>query len=137
MTKKITILVVAILIVGLLVTFGLSRRDNSRGLGSVTQANEYNATSTNSHDGVALPTLTVIKAGGGALGSVVITGAAAGVINIYDATSTMTNTDWATATLATIPASTAAGTYTYDIVFHKGLMYELVGVAPTSTITWR
>lgn len=105
--------------------------------GGVTVGNEYEATSTRNSVGTELPTLTVLKTGSGSLGSVVITGAASGIMNFFDATSTDTNTEWATTSLVTFPASTAAGTYVFDINFKKGLLYEIIGTAPTSTPTWR
>lgn len=115
----------------------LELAENGRATGSVTQGNEYFASTTKNYMGTSMPNLSVLKVGSGSLGSVVITGAAAGVINIYDATSTVTNTEWATTTLATFPASTAAGTYTFDATFKKGLLVEILTATPTSTITWR
>lgn len=111
--------------------------EDSQSLGSVSISESYIATTTNDYDGTALANLSVLKKSPGQLGSVTITGAAAGVINLYDATSTVTNTEWATTTLVTIPASAAAGTYTLDASFTKGLLYELIGTAPTSTITFK
>jgi len=103
-------------------------------LGSVALGGDYHSTSTEAGfvDG------TVVQSGPGTLGSVVITGSTTGTLVLYDATSTVTNTSWATTTLATFPASTAAGTYTFDIMFQKGLMVVApsAGLA-TSTITWR
>jgi len=114
----------------------MSNKGNS--FGSVSVTSEYQATSTrNGFDGTALPTDRVLVTGPGTLGSVVILGAATGVINLYDATSSAQHTDYATTTIVAIPASLAAGTYTFDLVFKRGLMYEVVGTAPTSTITFR
>ena len=109
----------------------------SQVLGSVTQGNEYFSTTTRNHLGTELTNLKVLKTNSGSFGSVIITGAGTGVMNFYDATSTVTNTEWATTTLASFPASTAAGTYTFDVVFSKGLLFEEVGSVATSTITWR
>src|SRR3990167_1157347 len=88
-------------------------------LGSVSVSNEYNATSTkNAFTGSStIPNYYALKTVGGSLGSVIITGANTGTINLYDATTTIPNTAWATTTLVSIPASTAAGTYTFDINF--------------------
>lgn len=106
--------------------------------GSVTQGNEYISTSTRSAVlGVAMTSPFVLKTGSGALGSVIITGAGAGQLNLYDGTSTAAHADYATTTLVTFPLSAAAGTYTFDVVFNRGLVYEVVGTAPTSTISWR
>ena len=104
---------------------------------SIIVGNEYNSTTTRNYIGVAVTNLAVLKNGAGSLGSVVITGAAAGQVNLYDATSTVTNTLWATTTLATFPLSAAAGTYTFDVTFSKGLLIEVIGATPSSTITWR
>lgn len=105
---------------------------------SVTRFAEYNATTTRAaNTGTAMANLQVIQAGPGTLGSIVITGAGTGTINLYDGTSTVTNTQWATTTLAVIPASMAAGTYTFDVTFQKGLLIEISGSIATSTITYR
>src|SRR3990167_2507018 len=57
-------------------------------LGSVFSGQEYVATTTasNSMYGATITGDRLIKTGYGALGSVVITGAATGIINIYNAT---------------------------------------------------
>lgn len=106
-------------------------------LGSVGLGNEYHATTTRSNDTATIADLAVLKSGSGALGSVIITGVATGIIFLYDATSTVTNTEWATTTLAVFPASTVAGTYTFDAIFLKGLLIDYSGTLATSTITWR
>lgn len=107
-------------------------------LGSVTQGNEYFSTTTrNAVTGAELTNLKVLKVGAGSLGSVVITGAGTGIMNFYDATSTVTNAEWATTSLAVFPGSTAAGTYTFDVAFSRGLLFEEIGSVATSTITWR
>lgn len=98
----------------------------------------YMSTSTKTAiTGLNMANLTVLKSAPGTLGSVVITGAAAGQMNFYDATSTVTNSLWATTTLVSIPVSAAAGTYTLDVAFSKGLIYEFVTAAATATITWK
>lgn len=116
--------------------------------GSVIQGNEYNATSTRNYEGTVLTNLTRLKNAGdncvaGSLAQVTITGANTGIIRFWDATttdSTQRAAVYASSTLliATIPASAAAGTYTFDATFDCGLIYELQGgLAPTSTIMWR
>jgi len=130
---------VALLIGGLL---AMTVQDLS--LGSVSVGNEYQATSTASSDYLGgFVDSRLIKTGRGTLGSYVVTGAATGIINLYDATTT--NADFraaskATTTLliATFPASLAAGVYTFDISFNDGLYLDLyTGVMPTTTITFR
>lgn len=99
----------------------------------------YNSTTTHAYNGTSPANLTVLKSTPGMLGSVVITGAAAGVLNFYDATTTNASlrTKSATTTVVTIPASAATGTYTFDAVFNYGLIYEVTGTVPTSTVTWK
>lgn len=105
--------------------------------GSVNYANEYQSTTTRAaNTGAAMASPTLIKNGYGTLGSVVITGSNTGIINILDATSTI-HTDSGTTTLATFGASAAAGTYTFDAIFTKGLLVEINGVVASSTITYR
>jgi len=107
-------------------------------LGSVAQSSEYHATTTSYR---AVPT-GVVKTGSGVLGSVIITGAGAGMVEIYDATTTNSGLRAASMTtssiyIASFPASTAAGTYTFDQVFYNGLIIITETVRPTSTITYR
>ena len=114
--------------------------------GSVTQGNEYYATST-------APALTgfmstvnprLIKGGYGALGSVIVAkaGSPGGSMNFYDATTTdATKRSAGQATssiiLASIPTDLAAGTYVFDITFTRGLLMDWSGTIGTSTITYR
>ena len=108
----------------------------SNPVGSIQDGQAYNATTTYNLGGA--PTFgvaQVLKTSGGTFGSVVITGAVAGAMKFYDATST---TDVASTTIATFPASAAAGTYTLDSAFNRGLiMGTVTGLTPTTTITWR
>ena len=106
-------------------------------LGSVTGGNEYFSSTTRNYAGTAMPNLTVLKPGPGALGSVVITGAAAGQMTFYDASTSVNGVAYPTTTLATFPLSTAAGTYTFDVNFNRGLLVEIITATPTSTITFR
>ncbi len=116
--------------------------------GSVDLGSDYQSTTTRTAiTGIAYSTTTAVTAssvnGGfstavtGTLGSVVITGKNTGIINIYDATSTITNTQIGTTTLATFPTNAPEGTYTFDSRFRYGLVIEIVGTAPTSTVTYR
>lgn len=113
--------------------------------GSVIVGSEYNATSTaaSSVYGAQTAGNKVLKTGYGSLGSVVVTGANTGIINLYNATTTNVNlrvpgTPTSTILIASIPASMAAGTYTFDATFNHGLLLDLVsGAMPTTTITWR
>ena len=113
--------------------------DKEPSFGGVTVGNEYTATST-IHG--AIVGTQLVREGWGSLGSVVITGAGASAFTFYDATSTNFSTSpktTTTALLATIPASLAAGTYTFDITYTDGLLvyYDTVDTHVTSTITFR
>ncbi len=109
-------------------------------LGSVNLANEYHATTTQQIAPIT-PAYFTLKSETGALGSVIITGAATGNFTLYDATTTdVTKRAGATSTLTVLahfPTSAAAGTYTFDEVFFKGLLYTSVGNMGSSTITYR
>lgn len=124
--------------------FGFTLAHNaSQVQASVPFGNSYHATSTavGANASVVVPALLVT--GGGDLGSVVITGANTGPVFLYDATTTNINlrtgnTSTSTITVAAFPASTAAGTYTFDRQFYTGLIYDSpAGLQPTTTITYR
>lgn len=109
--------------------------------GSVAVSNEYQATTTYAGhpdvDGVR-----VVRTGQGSLGSVVITGANTGLISIYNATTSdisQRSPDKASSTIliADFPASAAAGTYTFDVLYTDGLLIVQSGAEATSTITYR
>lgn len=108
---------------------------------SVPMGGEYQGTTTQSAAG-SFAAEALLQTGGGALGSVVVTGATTGTISIYDATtSDSTKRTGQTAStsllLASFPASAAAGTYTFDRLYFRGLLIEITGTTPTSTITFR
>lgn len=132
------IIVAAIVSTGVSLLFQNKGRDN---LGSVTVGNEYYATST-IHTSII--TNRLIKRGPGALAQVTVTGAGTSAFSLINATSTeslATDPRISTSTqlLATIPTNLAAGTYTFDVTFNKGLLiyFDSVGTAPTTTITYR
>lgn len=140
--KYLSFLVFALVAVfGVLFTSQLTRKADA----SVVTGSEYYATTTAASAvyGSTISASRAIKNGYGSIGSVVITGAAAGVINIYDATTTDVskrtgNTATSSILLVSLPASLAAGTYTFDLTFNSGLYVDLiVGTMPTSTITYR
>ena len=134
--------IITLAIVAGLVVFALVL-NSTRVMGSVNDSsNGYEATSTReAFNGVAIVATganpKVLSLGFGTLGSVVITGAAAGTYNFYDATSTVQHSDYATTTIASIPVSAAAGTYTFDAKYTRGLVLEIIGTVGTSTITWK
>lgn len=116
----------------------LSSNKQVLSIGSVSRANEYLSTTTKPYFGSPIADPTTLCQTGGVLGSVIITGANTGVMNFYDATTTASHADHATTTIATIPASAAAGTYTFDVATVRGLVYDLdSGITATSTITYR
>jgi len=106
------------------------------------RASDYTATSTASNGLYgAFTGDQLVKTGHGTLGSVVITGANTGIVNFYNATTsdaTKRVTASSTILIASFPASTVAGTYTFDASFTDGLLVELEsGLIPTSTINYR
>lgn len=114
-------------------------------LGSVSVTSEYIATSTaqSSAYGALITGDKYLVTGKGTLGSVVILGANTGIINIYNATTSSilkraSTKATSTILIASIPASMAAGTYTFDVQFTDGLFIDLVsGIMPTTTVTYR
>lgn len=111
--------------------------------GSTVQGNDYRSTTTKSYNNTTLTNLTVLKNSSGALARVTITGAGAGAVLLWDATTTNPSLrsslmSSSTILLVSIPVSAAANTYDFDLEFKNGLIYELYsGTAPTSTIMWR
>jgi len=100
---------------------------------------EYQSTTTSTTN-TAVESL--ILTGPNTLGSVVITTAAAGTINIYDATTSNVllrtgNVASSTILKASFANSAAVGTYTFDTLNTTGLLLEVTGTIPTSTITYR
>lgn len=143
---KTKIAVVVIVVVGFTIGVWITKSGSpSNNFGSVSRFSDYTSTTTRQAvTGAVLTNYTVLGANAAtvgssvALGSVVITGANTGIINIYDATTTGPHSDSATTTLASFPASTVAGTYIFDVTATKGILIELsAGLMPTSTITWR
>ena len=136
MKDKIVVIGIVILIamVGILLA-----RDSGK-FGGIQTGEEYVATSTRNFNGVAMSNLQVIREGYGSVGELTITGATAGTINLFNATTSNVNLrtgNKATSTIliATFPNSTAANTYQINSRFTDGLMVELLGTVPTSTLT--
>jgi hypothetical protein len=107
-------------------------------VGSVSEGSAYNSINTNT----ASSNKDLIKLGYGTLGSVIITGAAAGTFEIYDATTTNSVLRTVVATsslikLASFPTNAAVGTYTFDTAFTQGLIVAFTGAQGTTTITLR
>lgn len=82
-------------------------------LGSVQVGSSYQSTTTAQGATAGLYTLTSVP---GVLGSIVVVSTSAvGGFTVYDAT------DAGTTTLVALPASTPAGTYTFDLNVFRGL----------------
>lgn len=104
--------------------------------GSVSVGNEYVSTTTSATFAVA-PAFKTLVQGPGTLGSIVVTTTGTGVINVYDATTTTNGAIYGTTTLVKLTTS-AAGTYTFDMIFNTGLLVETVGTnTGSTTITYR
>ena len=137
------ILAVAFLLVAVTLAMLVLQAPRNAGA-SIRIGDEYMATSTASNTmyGASITGDALIRTGQGALGSVIITGAGTGIWNIYNATTSNVlartgNIATSTILLASFPASTAAGTYTFDVTYTTGLLVELEsGVMATSTITF-
>lgn len=139
MEKIINTTLIALLIVGFVFALWVSNTKTEIAEGSVAYGNEYRATTTNS---MTTDVTRVLKNGPASLGSVVITGAAAGTLTFYNATTTNPTLrsplySSSSILLADFPNSVAAGTYTFDADAPIGLVVVFSGIEPTSTITYR
>ena len=137
---------VVVLAVGMLAgVYLIGSPTDQDSLGSISDDQGYNATSTagNVVFGATITGDKLVKTGYGQLGSVVVTGANTGIVNFYNATTSNVlartgNPATSTILLASLPASAAAATYTFDVSFTTGLLVELeAGTMPTTTITYR
>lgn len=132
------------LVLGLSIIVGSFILQPKQNFGAVVTGSEYTSTSTaqNSVYG-AITGPGRIKSGFGSLGTIVITGANTGIINLYDATTTDVtkrtgNVATSTILIASIPSSLVAGDYVYDVSLSYGLYLDLVsGNMPTTTISYR
>lgn len=117
--------------------FSVFKSPVSQNFGSVAVGGEYQSTTTST----GFTNYSVLQnrstSGSCTLGSVIITGAAAGTFTIYDATSTVTNTLWPTTTIASFPTNAAVGTYTFDVACRQGILVDFKGTLGTTTITYR
>lgn len=130
---------IAALVLALLIVASQRPREVSA---STPLGGEYQATTTNTFTTVTAQADRVLLSTNGTLGAITITGANSGTINLYDATtSNISDRTGQVATntilVASFPASTAAGTYTFDRVVVNGLYLSVSGTAPTSTIMYR
>ena len=130
---------ITILVLLVLIAAGLWFKGRDKPFGSVTAANEYNATST-PFDAAQADGL--IQTGYGALGSVIVTSPGNLIISLLDATTTEAavrpspRRATSSAELARINTATA-GTYVFDISFVDGLYLDVVsGTNVTTTISF-
>jgi len=144
MTKKvnvllaISIIVLIIVVVISIIVYPKGERKEEAQFGSVGITGEYRYTTNLATTNKAF----LLKYGRGTLGSIVISTLGTGNVVLYDASSTIPNLRTIKATtslpvIATIGASQAAGTYTYDVSFYNGLIAVFNGAQGTSTITYR
>lgn len=129
------ILASAIVLLAFIVFF----KQSTQVFGSTARGSEYQGTTTTQGSWLADGQLQSV---GGTLGSVVVTGANTGIINIYDATTSSvllraTSMSSSSILVATLPASIVAGTYTFDRSVYNGLLVNIVGTVPSTTITYR
>lgn len=130
---------VGILVIFFAIFFGMGGGVKPVAIGSVGDNYAYNSTTTDSSYAASNRKIKGAVNGsvpiGGVLGSVIVAGTSATLVEIMDATST---TDLASTTLARFPASPANGTYTFDSAFTRGLMVNFIGSYTGSyTITYR
>jgi hypothetical protein len=138
---KSIIISLGILLATLAAFWGSYQSPREPAFGGVSVGHEYNATTTGGQLSGMQAKEALIKNAQGTLGSVVVSGANTGIINLYNATTSNINLrtgQKATSTilLASFPASVAAGTYVYDAQFDN-LLYVGTGLVPTTTIMWR
>lgn len=144
MKTKLVIYSVVIFILGILLGYGISGKDvPSVKLGSITEGQQYNATTTPFN---AAQVDGLIRRGQGTLGSIVVLHNDNLAFNIYDATSTNVLTtgfgtvgqNTSTQLLAQIKAGMTVGTYTFDVGYNYGLVIDVTGgTNGTTTITYR
>lgn len=108
-------------------------------LGSVNVGNDYKSVVTATY---LTANKDLLCLGSGSVGSVVITGAAAGTFELLDASTTNASLRTITATsslrkIASFPTSAAVGDYIFDASFYNGLVVEFIGTQGTTTITYR
>lgn len=136
-----TITLLVLLVCGCVYLYGYYNQNPvDRSLGSVTQGNEHNSTSTPfdvaQSDGL-------IDQGYGTLGQVTVTSVGDLTFRLLDATTTVA-TNRPAARQATSSAELAvintasAGTFTFDVVYYDGLYLDVIsGTNGTTTVTYR
>lgn len=126
------------LILSVIAILGLLWQRPWQTFGSTVIGNEYLATTTNTQ--ALFNNYTVIRGKTGrsatgtptTLGTITITQTGTSPMCFYDATSTITNAEWATTTIACFAASPTVGNYIFDAQYNKGILLEFTG-SPTAT----
>lgn len=141
MNNKVTYIIGGVVVLAVILSLFSGGSSDSK-VGSIERSNAYYGTTTyNGSGAVNIQKDAILQGYPGEVGNVLITGAVAGSIILYDATSSNPNltTSRASTTLAVFPASTAAGNYPVDRIFTQGLLvsFSSATAIPTSTITWR
>lgn len=91
---------------------------------------------------VGVPSTRTATSAPTVLGSLIITTTGTSPMCFHDATSTRTNAEWATSTIACFAASPTVGEYRFDVQLQKGLLVEFTGSdsatsRASTTITFR
>ncbi len=138
MIKKILtgIAVVVLFVVGV---FSFNKNPGTPAVGSVSNGSSYQSVTIAT--GLQGTSETLCSTSG-VLGSIIITGAAASVLEVYDATTSNSSLRTTVATtslrkIVSMPASAAANTYTFDANAYQGIIYEVTGTKATTTLTYK
>ena len=130
---KTTALIFAIIALAISLASGYTVYNGIQKVGSITQGQEYSATTTPLAQAW---TDRQLDTGPGTLGSVVITSQGNVQFDLLDSLDAGRNV--ATGTLVSIPRNAAVGTYVFDIAYSEGLYIDVLeGTLGTSTITYR
>ena len=137
--KNLIIVVLAVVVIGLGVLLYGGYQEPPIRIGSIETGQEYNATTTVE---TGLKADALIKYGWGSIGSVVVTEAGDLEYRLVNATSVAALSagyiDVDNETLVYVEPELAAGTYTFDVTFTDGLVFDLIaGTNGTTTITYR
>jgi len=135
--KNTIIGLLAIVVLGAGLFFGLSNKKQVNKLGSVNVGSDYSSVLL---DGSLATSTTAISSIGGALGSIIVTEDQAIEVDVYDATSTAAIGNGLSTKIAVMEATQAEGTYTFDAWLQYGLVLDSADWTAfdgTWTITYR
>ena len=130
---KQNVIIVASVVLLVIVGFLLFSRDEVIApLSGVAVSSEYQATTTNSAVAGFEDSLCV---GPCTLGSIIVASSSGTTFKIMNATST---TDVSSSTAVTLVASISAGTYTFDVMYARGVAVDVPeGFNGQYIVTWR